>query len=277
LLDAIDIAPKISYIERVYWNLSDGSDSENKGVAEFETKINTRVQKIYNRPFGFFGKVRHTIEPELVYSYTPDVDQEHLPDFDRYDRIEYENQLEYALVQRLTIRTDSFSGKPSYRELLYLRVSQAYDLSDEVEDQRFQDLRIEMVMLPTTWLSLRTDTTLDVDSGDWTKNSVATSIHDGQGNSFSAEYRYNLEDDIDYVTARINLSFFKPVYLNYMQRYDLATEERLEHVVGIGYVHQCWATGLTYTDREDDRSIMVTLSMRGIGSVFGDSGGLGGF
>ncbi len=109
LLDAIDIAPKISYTERVYWNLSDGSDSENKGIAEFETKINTRIQRIYNRPFGFFGKLRHTVEPELVYSYTPDVDQEYLPDFDRHDRIEHENQIEYALVQRLTLRTDSFS------------------------------------------------------------------------------------------------------------------------------------------------------------------------
>jgi len=277
LLDAIDIAPKVSYIERVYWNLSDGSDSENKGIAQFETKINTRLQKVYTRPFGFFGKLRHTIEPELTYRYTPDIDQEYLPDFDRYDRIEHENQIEYALVQRLTLRTDSFSGKPNYRELLYLRLSQAYDLTDAAREQRFQDLRIEMTMLPTTWSSLKTDTTLDVDSGDWTKVSIAAGIHDRQGNTFSAEYRYNPEDDIDYLTANVNISFFKPVYLNYMQRYDLSTNERLEHVIGIGYVHQCWAAGLTYTDREDDRSIMLTLSMRGIGSVFGDSGKLGGF
>ncbi|MCK4503369.1 MAG: LPS-assembly protein LptD, partial [Desulfuromonadales bacterium] len=45
LWDVIGVAPEISYRERYYWGLSDDSDSENEGIAEFTTRVNTRVQK----------------------------------------------------------------------------------------------------------------------------------------------------------------------------------------------------------------------------------------
>ncbi len=277
LWDVVDVAPEISYRERYYWDLSDGSDSENEGLAEFNTRINTRVQKIYNRPFGFFGKLRHSVEPELVYRYIPEVDQESLPDFDSYDRIAEANQFEYALVQRLTVRTDRVDGSPAYRELFYLRLSQIYDLTSEAREQRFQDLRIEMTLLPTAWLSLQTDTTLDVESGDWTKIAVAGKIEDQQENSLRVEYRYDSAEAIDYGRVDLSVAFLKPVYLNYQQRYEFSTDEQLEQVIGIEYRQQCWSAQLSYREYEDDRAVMLTFTMRGIGSVGGIGGSLGGF
>ncbi len=277
LWDVVDVAPEISYRERYYWGLSDGSDSEHEGLAEYTTKINTRVQKIYHRPFGFLGKIRHSIEPELVYRYIPEVDQESLPDFDSYDRIAEANQLEYALVQRLTVRSDRIDGAPTYRELFYLRLSQTYDLTNEARDQRFQDLRIEMTLLPTEWLSLQADTTLDVDSGDWTKVAVTGKIEDQQENSLRVEYRYDSAEAIDYGRVDLSVAFLKPVYLNYQQRYEFATDEQLEQVIGIEYRQQCWSAQLSYREYNNDRAVMLTFTMRGIGSVGGIGGSLGGF
>ncbi len=277
LWDVIGVAPEISYRERYYWNLSDDSDSENEGLAEFTTRINTRVQKVYHRPFGLFGKLRHSVEPELVYRYVPEVDQTHLPYFDHYDDIDEKKQIEYALVQRFTIRSDRVDGSPTYRELFYLRLSQTYDLTDEAREQRFQELRIETLLLPTTWLSLQTDTTLDVESGDWTKVAVEGKIKDQQDNSLRVEYRYDPGDDIDYGSVNVSVAFLKPVYLNYQQRYEFSTNEQLEQVLGIEYRQQCWSAQLSYREHEDDRSVMLTFTMRGIGSVGGVGGSLGGF
>lgn len=276
LWDVIGVTPEISYRDRYYWDLSDDSDSEHEGLAEFTTRVNTRVQKVYHRPFGLSGKLRHSVEPELVYRYIPEVDQEYLPNFDAYDRIAEANQIEYALVQRLTVRTDSVNGSTSYRELLYLRLSQAYALTDEASEQRFQDLRLEMTLLPAAWLSLQTDTTLDVDTGDWTKVAVAGKIADQQDNSFGVEYRYDPVNDIDYGTINLSVAFLKPVYLNYHQRYDFSTDEQLEQVIGIEYRQQCWSAQLSYSEHEDDRSVMLMFTMRGIGSVGGIGGSLGG-
>ncbi|MEA3545555.1 MAG: LPS assembly protein LptD, partial [Thermodesulfobacteriota bacterium] len=97
LWDVIHVAPEISWRERYYWGLSDDSDSEHEGHVAVTTKINTRMQKTYSQPFGLSGKLRHSIEPEAVYRYLPEIDQEQLPDFDQYDRIDEANQIEYAL------------------------------------------------------------------------------------------------------------------------------------------------------------------------------------
>ena len=276
LWDVIGVSPEVSYRERYYWNLSDDSDSEQEGIAEFTTRINSRVQKIYNRPLGLLGKLRHSVEPELVYRYIPEVDQGDLPNFDQYDRIAEANQIEYALVQRLTMRFDSADGQPAYHDFLYLRLSQTYDLTSEASQQRFQELRLQMTLLPQEWILLETDTTLDVDTGDWTKVAVAGKIKDKADNSLQLEYRYDSANDIDYGVVNLSVAFLKPIYLIYQQRYEFATDDRLEQVAGIEYRKQCWSAQLAYRSREDDRSVMLIFTMRGIGSVGNISGSLGG-
>jgi len=272
----IGVSPEISYRERYYWNLSDNSDSEEEGLAEFTTRINSRVQKIYNRPLGLQGKLRHSVEPEMVYRYIPEVDQDDLPYFDTYDRIDEANQIEYALVQRLTVRFDRTDGQPSYRDFLYLRLSQIYDLTSEASQQRFQDLRLQMTLLPQEWLSLKTDTTLDVDTGDWTKVAVAGTITGKEDNFLRVEYRYDSASEIDYGVVNLSVAFLKPFYLTYQQRYEFATDEQLEQVIGIEYRQQCWSTQLSYREHEGDSSVMLVFTMRGIGSVGNISSSLGG-
>ena len=220
--------------------------------------------------------MRHSVEPELVYRYIPEIDQGYLPYFDAYDRIDESNQIEYALVQRLTMRFDSVEGQPIYRDFLYLRLSQIYDLTSEASQQRFRDLRLQMTLLPQEWLSLDTDTTLDVDTGDWTKVAVSGTIKDIEDNSLRVEYRYDSVSEIDYGVVNLSVAFLKPIYLTYQQRYEFATDERLEQVAGIEYRKQCWSAQLSYRSHEDDRAVMLTFTMRGIGSVGDIGGSLGG-
>ena len=274
LWDVIHVAPEIAYRDRYYWGLSDDSGSEQEGIVEFSTRINTRLQKIYQHPFDPIDKLRHSLEPEVVYKFTPEVDQEHLPSFDSYDRIAEVNRIEYALVQRLTARFDRAEGSSTYRELLYLRLSQSYDLTDEAREQRFQALRAEMTLLPTEWLSLTTDTTFDVDLGDWSKVAIEGKVQDQRDNSFRVEYRYDRDEEIDYGSVGLSVFFFKPVYLSYQQRYDFADSEQLEQMIGVEYRQQCWSALLSFHEHEDDCSVMLTFTLRGIGSVGGVGGSL---
>ncbi len=276
LWDVINVTPEIAYRDRYYWGMNDDSGSEQEGIAEFSTRFNTRVQKIYQPSLGTIAKLRHTLEPEVVYEYIPEVDQAHLPSFDSYDRIAEANRIEYALVQRLSARFESSETGPSYRELLYLRLSQSYDLTDEASEQRFQDVRAEMTLLPTSWMTLTTDTTYSVDTGDWIKRAATARIQEQRGNMLGVEYSYDSALDIDYGEVNLSLAFLKPVYLNYLQRYDFFSNEQLEQVIGLEYRQQCWSALLSLSDREDDRSVMLTFTMSGIGSVGGIGGSLGG-
>ncbi|MCK5826016.1 MAG: LPS-assembly protein LptD [Desulfuromusa sp.] len=283
LWDVVNLAPEVTYRQRYYWGINNGYDSEQQGVAAFTTRATTQMQKVFHQPSDSVARLRHSIEPELVYTYIPEIDQSELPHFDQFDRIDNANLFSYALTQRLTARVDHANGGPSYRELVYFRLSQAYDLTNEFRGrQRFQDLRLQSALLPTEWLSLLSDTSLDVSSGDWTEVTVAGKVSNQQGNSVKVLYSYELESDIDYIEATLSAAFLKPFYFDYQQRYDLVTDKQLEQVIGVEYRHQCWGAKLTYRDqdRDDnrDRSVMLTFTMRGIGSVGGvGSSSLGGF
>ncbi len=272
----INIAPEVAWRERVYWGLSDDSAGDNQGLPEFKTRVNTRFQRVFHDGFGAIGKLRHVLEPEVVYLYVPDEEQDHLPEFDIYDRIEQANRFEYALVQRLTARFDRDDGQPRYRELVYLRLSQSYDLTDDAEDQRFGEIRAEMTLLPLSWMMLRTDTTYDADTNVWNRISAETALQDDRGNAAGVEYRYDRTEDIEYAEVDLSVAMLKPVYLHYQERYDLVEQEQLEQVVRVEYRRQCWSADLSYRDHEDDRSIMLTFTMRGIGTVGGVGGSLGG-
>lgn len=280
LWNVISMTPEVAYRERFYWGLSDDSDDDNEGLPEFSTKIHTRLQKIYNGGFWGISKFKHTLEPEVVYRFIPEEDQAHLPSFDSNDRIEEENEIEYALVQKLTARFDLLDQAPVYRDLLYLRLSQTYNLTSEATGKRYEEIRAEMILKPMEGLTLDTDTTFDVDQGEWSDISVDLDVGEKDGNQLSVDYRYDRDADTKYGAINLSVDFLKPVYLNYQQRYDFIDDNELEQIVAIEYRQQCWSAMLSFSERDDDgvrdRSMMLTFTMRGIGSVGGVSGSLGG-
>lgn len=280
ILNAISVTPEIAYRERFYWGLSDGSDDDNEGLPEFSTKIHTRLQKIYNGGFWGISKLRHTLEPEVTYRFIPEKDQTHLASFDSYDRIAEKNQVETALIQKLTARFDLIDQAPVYRDLLYLRLSQIYNLTSEASGKRYEEIRAEMILKPIEGLTLDADTFFDVDQGEWSDISVDLDIGEKDGNQLSVDYRYDRDDDTKYGSINLSVDFLKPVYLNYQQRYDFIDDNELEQIVGIEYRQDCWSALLTFSERDDggvkDRSMMLSFTMRGIGSVGGVSGSLGG-
>jgi len=276
LWDVIDVTPEVGYLERSYWGLSDDSGFLEDGIVDFSTRISTRLQRVYAQPIGAIDKLRHSIEPEIVYLYAPEQDQSRLPSFDSLDRIAEANRFEYALVQRLTARFSQEGGMPTYRDILYLRLSQSYDLREEAEEQPFSAIRGELTLLPTGWSRLRLDTTFDVDRGEWSKATIEGAVHDQHDNNLSAQYTNDRDQDLEYGALQLNVAFLKPYYLSYAQRYDFSSSEQLEQVIGIDYRQQCWSVLLSFSEREADRAVTLTFTMKGIGTVGGVGGNLGG-
>lgn len=276
LFDVVSVAPEVAYRERFYWGLSDDSDAEQDGIVEFSTKLTTRFQRVYEQPIGPADKLRHSIEPEVTYLYTPDQDQSHLPSFDSADRIDYVNRVDYALVQRFTARFDPEEGAPTYRDLAYLRLSQSYDLRDREDEEDFSAIRAELNLLPTDWAWLELDSSFDIDQGEWSKVTAETGIRDQRGNALRASYSKDSDEDLEYASLQLDVAFLKPVYLTYETRYDLDRSKSLEDVVGIEYRQQCWSALLSFRENDIDRSFMLTFTMKGIGPVGGVGGNLGG-
>ncbi len=279
LSEYLSVTPEIAYRQRFYWDLNRDDSTADQGNLEFSTTIHTPpVQRTYalSRAEGEV-RLRHSLHPEIRYSYSPETGQDHLPDFDLYDRIDAANRLEYALVQRLRLRTDAPEGRKSYRDLMYLRLSLLHYLHEDSREQGLGALRGQLLLRPVETVRLSADLTYDTRDAAWQRLLVAATVHDQHENSVTLSYHEQPDQQLEYVGVNLSLAFLQPLYLTYEHRYDFYANERLEQVVGMEYRHQCLSIHLGLRERIDgERAFMVTFTLRGLGEVGGFGGQLGG-
>jgi LPS-assembly protein len=270
----LDIDAEIGFLERFY-RTSDADETEE--LFDFTIGASTRMHRVFTLNGETIKKIKHSLEPEIRYSYIPPENQDALPQFDRLDDIEPENNLSFALINRLTARLETPEKEPFYHEFLYFRLAQEFDIRESRRDRDpgddslrpFSPIRSELIVRPTTWSYVDLDATYDMNPES---NSLAIfrargGIHDQIGNALSFGYTY-LEKEAEYFTGSVSARVLEPLTLTYRYRYDFTESRSLESVVGVEYRFQCWSVNLRYRDRLDDEEILVTFVLKGIGNVF---------
>jgi lipopolysaccharide assembly outer membrane protein LptD (OstA) len=115
------------------------SDSTDEAQTHFEGSSFTRrygeaglsivgpsFSRIFDAEIGRFGKFKHIIEPRIDYNYVSDVsDPARLPTYDEIDLALGQNQVRYAIVNRLLARP-SDPTKGSAEEIASLEISQTH-------------------------------------------------------------------------------------------------------------------------------------------------------
>ncbi len=267
---AFDIATEASYLERLYQTGSEGPGSADEGTYEFNTRLSTRLGRTFALDGEQFTAMRHSLEPELTYTYRPGSDEKTLPFFDAQDRLGGENLVAFSLTNRLVARQRE---RGSYLEWLYLRFSQEYDVrlsrhgrGDDSDENPFLPLRLEMIARPSAKARLDLDGRYDFHrrqaadfsaEGEW-ENAVKDGVSGG--------YRYR-RDELEYLFARIETERLNPVILSLEQRYDLMGGSELEKLLEVEYRAQCWSLFFTFRDRLDDTEFLVSFSLTGLDRV----------
>jgi lipopolysaccharide assembly outer membrane protein LptD (OstA) len=283
----LEIVPEVALYERLY-NV-DEQDSE-KSVPEFSLAFATRLAKSFDVDnLGSIDRVQHSFKPMVTYTYVPDKAQDDLPLFDLYDRVSNRNDVTYALVNRFIARSTAADGSRVYRDLLYLRLSQIYDI-DEASDnlsgehQPFSDVRVELDLWPTRNISLNVNSLIPV-YGESRLHSlvVGSSVRDDTGNAVTINYTYNDIDysgvATDYLAVTLETPVLKPIYARFDGRYDLLDNRFLEKNLGLEYRSKCWSLLLAYRnryleDQKNDQELMLTFVLAGLGEAPGFNTGL---
>lgn len=274
----LEVGAEIGYRERLYsWNETE----KHKGVPDASVRLGTRFGRVYSVGGDLVSKVQHVMQPEVVYAYVPAVYQADLPQLETADFIGRRNTVSYGLVNRLIARLESPEGQVDYHEFLYLRVAQEYDLSptrhvdllapQRVEDERWSDLRTELIVRPTRHSYLDLDSRVDTSgSGGLRTFNLEGGVEDLRGNALALRYRYQ-RDEQKYLGAQVDLAWLKPVYLNYEQRYSFDDSVTLENVLNLEYRAQCWSMYVSWRDRRDEQEFTINFALTGIGrtSEFG--------
>ncbi len=278
--DWLEVASTLGYRQRLYWT-SEGEASQ--GQVDFSTRVAGRAARVYQIDGGALSKLRHSIEPDLVYSYRPKVEQGDLPQFDVLDTIPQANSLSLGLTNRIVARLDTGNGTV-YHEYAYLRLSQEYDIVESRRDpldpgdrrEPFSSIRGELALRPTTWSLIDFDGRFDHSAAKpgWSSLGLLVGVDDGRGNSLKLDYRY-LESAAEYLQGQVVTTWLKPVYLNYLQRHALNGGRALEKLLQLEYRAQCWSLFLSIRDRLEDQEYLVTFALTGLGRVAKFGGSLG--
>ena len=290
--DLFEFTPEIAAYGRYYTGV-DGEESDI--IPEYSGTLSTRLQRVYPvSGWGNLDRVQHSIEPQVTYRYVGNYDQDDLPYYDPYDRINDDNLILYSLVNRLTGRAVDVDGNRSYRELVNLRLSQSYDIDEERDDDQsdpepFSPLRAELRVNPTPETALVVDSWIPV-YGDqrFSKVNASASYTPSAGNSAAVSYSYVRDEALEssagnliqqspseYVGLDLTTSILAPIYVNFQERYDLYDSQSLETVVNLEYRKQCWSLFLTLRNRSsvDDgpsaNEVMIGFALSGLGRIGG--------
>jgi len=207
----------------------------HREVYDTRLGLSSEVYNVYAAERVGVEKVKHSVKPELAFTYVPEVDQDSLPNIDARDRLEKRTRVSYAVTNTLTSKSLKATeaepaaspeeiargriaapGEYDYHDFLRLKLGQYYDISRNVYNQParevnpFSSLDGKLTFSPAAFISL------------------------------DSEAKYNFyEDSFDLFNAGATLASTKKDRLNVEYRFNKDTSNRLvdEYETG-GFVEQ---------------------------------------
>jgi LPS-assembly protein len=277
------------YHERMYNAYSagegeSGNGSREIGIADGGATIATSLSRVYDTDWGSLKKLKHTIVPEVGYSLVEEKNQDSLPFFDYNDRELGHGTTTWAVTNYLSGRFQQGDAPPAYRDLLYLRLSEGYQLSGLArdpltgtprdllalvdQDRKLTDIRVEANITPTKELSIFTDNYYYPYSSRFDQVSGGFDLKSDKENMVGLSYFY-ARDLVKYMEGRLGINLLKPFVFNFMGRYSFDGRNFLETKYSLEYRQQCWSIIFSYQDRPilNDHSFMISFDLAGIGKI----------
>ena len=290
-------------VEETVWQRDDNqpvpSDKQgNRTLYTAALNLRTEIHRVFDVNIGPVQKIRHGIVPEVTYTYVPDVNQGSAPDY--LTIINGQNIIMYALTNSFLAKVLGADGKPSYRELLRVKLAQTYDIKEATRDvsgsgtgsKPFSDVDLEIDFLPFQYLSFLARNKYNVNDMTFTQANYDLTLSDSRGDSATLAYRYTrdgynqtiydasgysryTQSGLGELDLTLKAAVTKTTDLIYLQRRDQFNQRDVEKTLSLKYHKQCWNVEIGYSEKVNatatgdqyDKSFMVVFSLYGLGKV----------
>jgi LPS-assembly protein len=198
------------------------SDDEylHREIYDARVGLSSEVYNVYATEREGFDKVKHSVKPELAFTYVPDVEQDSLPDIDSRDRLEKRTRISYAVTNTLTSKALKVAesepaaspdenesgiilspGEYDYHDFLRLKIGQYYDFSRNVYNQParevhpFSSLDGKLTFSPSAVISLDSEAKYDFYDDRFELFNAGVTLAPSKRNRLTVQYRYNIDTD----------------------------------------------------------------------------------
>lgn len=270
--------------------------SNYRQIYDARLDLSSEFSKIMGSPVAAVDRIRHSVKPQVVYSYIPNQDQSDLPDFDtNIDRIDEANEVTYSLTNTFTARTSAATrstrplakhaeattgrGVPEriqeeqatpqlfdYTRFCRFYLEQTYDIAAAREDdsEPFSDIYGELELNLGRYFFIDTDASFDTYESNFSSHNLAAAVAARRGDRLWIEHRYKKDD---YESIRATLSVRLADRLTLRGEYERNLLDETDIIKGFGFLYtaQCWSVDCFFAREEEDSRFSFMINLMGIG------------
>ncbi len=253
----------------------------NRTMYDVKLDLSTDMYNVFGVNLWSIDRLKHIIKPQIIYDYTPDVDQDEYPDF-QGDRIEKQNLITYSLTNTVTARSIKsvlgFDGggdrapEHTYHQLCYFELTQQYDINKAKKDdpEPFSTLYGKFEFDPSSYLTLSADAEYSQYERRFMSHNVAVGVSDNRGDHFWVEHRYTRIDDIFHsIDAKLDVVLSSNLWVRARSEYNLEKEKNIDTGLGLLYNAGCWSIDVMYSKEEENRKYEFIINLFGLGQAGG--------
>ncbi len=250
----------------------DSAETQNRNSINFTTNVATLLA----RDFPVHGDrvLNHAFRPNLRYNFLENSDQSDLPDLDNVDRLEDDNSLTMELHNYFRTSASGPEGF-SARQIGFLKLSQSYDLTEarrrpaDPADSRhpFSDIALDLEISPLNRLYFRYQTALNVYGEGVSRYNLQGRYSNSRKDSLIVDYDYSKGEARNLsLSSRFKLTSY--LAAGYSTTRSLLLDHTTDETISLIFTAQCWQMELASTRDSEDRRVMLTFSLTGIGKAF---------
>jgi len=253
----------------------------NRTMYDVKLDLSTDVYNVFEVDFWAVDRLKHVIKPQIIYDFTPDVDQDEYPDF-QDDRIERQNQITYSLTNTVNARSvKPYAGSDTdgdrspeftYHQFCYFELAQSYDINEAKEDdaEPFSTIYGKFEFDPYRYLTLDADARYSQYEKRFMSHNVALGLSDNRGDHFRIEHRYTRIDDIFHsIDVKLDVILTSSLSARARSVYDLEKEKNIDTGLGLLYKAGCWSIDVLYLKEEENRKYEFIINLFGLGQAGG--------
>jgi LPS-assembly protein len=297
----LSIEPSVG-LRQTVWQMDRYSENtldrtSYREIYDLELDLSTELSKIMKTPLASVDRIRHSIKPEVIYTYIPNQDQSDLPYFTSLDRIEAQNLITYSLTNTFTSRwankipprtvrrvTERLgSGKEpadplltsvpvpqlyNYHRFCRFYLEQTYDIAAARDDQThpFSDIYGELELALSRYLALDADASYDPYGSRFSSHNVSATLNDVRGDQLTVEHRYS-KDLNESIRSTASLRLTDRLTLKGEYERNLLEGTDIVKGAGLIYTTQCWSLGFRYAVEGQDKQFGFLVNLAGLGGV----------
>ena len=232
--------------------------------------LTARFSRVYGEDGeSGIGRVRHSIEPMVSYSYIPKIDDIDIPHLDAVDEVQEENLVTLSIINRLSARHLS-GGSSSTFDLMVLRLSMAYDVNearrqDLTDPQPRSEVKGELYLKTPKLLTVSATGNYNTYIDRLTSTSESLSVKT-EPFQLDLSHQYLRDPRTRFWIGGVGTTIGKWSLSGHMW-WDAEAKEATQQTYKAQYASQCWGLGFTFITKPGERDYLLVFDLKGIGSM----------